>query len=397
MTALKMYEDAQNLILQLGGAVDVENANRLNNLLTQLFVEDLEFAVNRHVETQLWKIIRSLIDSVSSAKETTKCNDNAVNMALSWLMQLSLRLHLVYLLSPNDLLPVMSLSNAITPSAGKSVTAATRKTILSFISFRIGDLMRYKNEYDTAERLYRIALDLSPETGDIWNQLGVLSRLRGNMIDAVYFGVRALHAPSAFPSASANISAVMRKYSTSSDPLPASPLATLFLVVLARFHFMVPVSDELILRLGPQLIEVRFLVPFLAIYSTLGATDDEKVLRGQIQRLLAYAVSSLSVKLESETVVDTALLSCLSLLVRVPAVGKPSKEALDRLCASDIELVNTDHIQFFGCLEDPLSYPVDLAQIVAAYSDQCHQQSKTEGTERERRHRRTVLVAPLPL
>lgn len=41
-------------------------------MISDLFVEDLEFAITKGVENQLWKLNRSLINSVTSAKGILK-------------------------------------------------------------------------------------------------------------------------------------------------------------------------------------------------------------------------------------------------------------------------------------------------------------------------------------
>ena len=70
----------------------------------------------------------------------------------------------------------------------------------------LGDLARYKRDWDLAEKFYRMATQVAPRSGQAYNQLAVLEANFGRNLGAIFYHVRALTVKYPFPSAAANLS-----------------------------------------------------------------------------------------------------------------------------------------------------------------------------------------------
>ncbi|UYV63364.1 SMG7 [Cordylochernes scorpioides] len=69
----------------------------------------------------------------------------------------------------------------------------------------VGDLARYRGQSHQAETFYRRALDLSPNNGQPYNQLALLEAASGAKLSSVFYYMRSLAVQFPFPNAATNL------------------------------------------------------------------------------------------------------------------------------------------------------------------------------------------------
>lgn len=129
---------------------------------------------------------------------------------------------------------------------------------------RLGDLSRYRNVLRTKERSFEVALeyyglanDLSPDSGNAFNQMAVISLQEGDHLDAVYYLHRALAIREPNAMAQGNLAIEFKKIITewtqgskksssrSSHAAPKIPLASAALVSwFVRLHAKLYKGEE---------------------------------------------------------------------------------------------------------------------------------------------------------
>lgn len=75
----------------------------------------------------------------------------------------------------------------------------------------LGDIARYRNQSRQAEAFYKYAVQLSPNSGQPYNQLAILEASRGDKLSMVYHYIRSVALRHPFPAASTNLSRTLIK------------------------------------------------------------------------------------------------------------------------------------------------------------------------------------------
>ncbi|PIO64972.1 Raf-like Ras-binding domain protein, partial [Teladorsagia circumcincta] len=162
-------------------SVDIDYVQPLVQLIQRLFVVDLERAIEHGMDTLLWSTAKQLVDRARGDRGNGGRNtnfENVISLCVSWLCDLSLRVYSKYRLPPLDIPSFICLSPALREEQAIAPPPSVGNAFLAFLCLRLGDLFRYKGSYDLCARLYRCSLRANPSHGDPWNQLGVLATLK---------------------------------------------------------------------------------------------------------------------------------------------------------------------------------------------------------------------------
>ncbi|WKY06117.1 hypothetical protein Q1695_006374 [Nippostrongylus brasiliensis] len=381
---------------------DINFVQPLVQLIQRLFVVDLERAMEHGMDVLLWSTTKQLVDRSRAERERGADSnlENVISLCISWFCDLILKVCCKYRLPPLDIPSFVCLSPALREEQAMVPPPAVGNAFLAFLCLRLGDLFRYKGSYDLCSRLYRCSLRASPSHGDPWNQLGVLATLKAKPLDCLYFNVRALHCPVPFGPAASNISSLFRMYA-SKELREGDCFPDQYLSILARCHFLLPVPDGAVERIGPQLTKRKLLVAPLSLLQPLGAAQDEQRIRNVLTHLLTLAFNKISELLLSDAYLRPDLLLCIVLLLRVPAVCRYDQRLVEALSKSQQDVIfDNEKVETFRCFceSDPFEYPVSYGQIADHLTELSEEGEAVKVSNASLRHRRrrTVLCAPQP-
>jgi len=107
--------------------------------------------------------------------------------------------------------------------------------ICQFCLVHLGDIARYRNDFKQALVYYRQAIEVSPESGQAYNQIALLQAIAGNSLSSISYYVRSIELEQPFPAASTNLSKIFGDLSSKKferSPINKSNFVSEFL----RFH-----------------------------------------------------------------------------------------------------------------------------------------------------------------
>ena len=200
----------------------------LTTLYRQLLLADLEFALDRKVEQDLWNVcfknyIGHLQTKIRDKRSSSSRGDS--QLLLSWFLEFASGFYTTFL---TEIQQKFSLDIPFLKSGdpygiwaegggrGKSpVGVVPGVTSCHYLCqhclVHLGDVARYRNQLRQAETFYRHAVSLAPGSGQPYNQIAILEAARGNKLSSVYFYVRAVCLKYPFPAASTNLSKMLTK------------------------------------------------------------------------------------------------------------------------------------------------------------------------------------------
>ncbi|CAB3405924.1 unnamed protein product [Caenorhabditis bovis] len=235
-----------------------ENSPENLKHIMRLFVADFTRSMESRLHSKFWQIMKNMIDSMTNSSPDKIVRDNVLNLSIGYLTDLSLLVHSFYKM-PNLNLPPFLTFKSRNSKEFKSTTLF--RVFGAFIALRMGDLMRYKGENERAREYYELSVCINQADGTAWNQLGVINSKCGKLLESLYCHSRALYAYQPFQTASANLSAIFRKFANK-DTSKEMPLRDLFIAIISKIHFMLNIEggDEVFERLGPAIGESKEMI-----------------------------------------------------------------------------------------------------------------------------------------
>jgi len=107
--------------------------------------------------------------------------------------------------------------------------------ICQFCLVHLGDIARYRNDFKQALVYYRQAIEVSPKSGQAYNQIALLQAIAGNSLSSISYYVRSIELEQPFPAASTNLSKIFGDLS--SKKVEKSPInKSNFVSEFLRFH-----------------------------------------------------------------------------------------------------------------------------------------------------------------
>lgn len=198
---------------------------RLCWLLEELLLTDLEFALDKKVEQDLWNsAFRSPIAAfqLKAADKKERQNSETQTMlstlletASGFYLQLLQKLCCVYNISLRCYLKdsnfgILHLDRYDDLNAEKPKKSSVLY-ICQHCLVHLGDIARYRGQSLQAENFYRHAVELGPRNGHPYNQLALLEAASGEKLSAVFFHVRSLALQHPFPAAATNLAKLYSK------------------------------------------------------------------------------------------------------------------------------------------------------------------------------------------
>uniref|UniRef100_A0A8C5U7E1 Nonsense-mediated mRNA decay factor n=1 Tax=Malurus cyaneus samueli TaxID=2593467 RepID=A0A8C5U7E1_9PASS len=247
------------LYSKLGPAEVWTSRQALQDLYQKMLVTDLEYALDKKVEQDLWNhAFKNQITTLQGqAKNRANPNRSEVQANLSLFLeaasgfytQLLQELCTVF----NVDLPCRVKSSQLGIISNKQThTSAIVKPQSSSCSYicqhclvHLGDIARYRNQTSQAESYYRHAAQLVPSNGQPYNQLAILASSKGDHLTTIFYYCRSIAVKFPFPAASTNLQKALSKALESRDEVKTRWSVSDFIKAFIKFHGHVYLSKNL--------------------------------------------------------------------------------------------------------------------------------------------------------
>lgn len=244
---------------KLGPAEVWTSRQALQDLYQKMLVTDLEYALDKKVEQDLWNhAFKNQITTLQGqAKNRANPNRSEVQANLSLFLeaasgfytQLLQELCTVF----NVDLPCRVKSSQLGIISNKQThSSAIVKPQSSSCSYicqhclvHLGDIARYRNQTSQAESYYRHAAQLVPSNGQPYNQLAILASSKGDHLTTIFYYCRSIAVKFPFPAASTNLQKALSKALESRDELKTKWGVSDFIKAFIKFHGHVYLSKSL--------------------------------------------------------------------------------------------------------------------------------------------------------
>ncbi|XP_043475268.1 protein SMG7-like [Leptopilina heterotoma] len=220
--ALKKAEPLKDKVQQCKDLLNDNDAwlcqQQLQKIYQQVLILDLEYALDRKVEQELWNLgFKNYIALLQSQAKDRKNPKRGESQAmLSWCLEGASGFYLTLLqeiCTAFDLdLPFRRkgyVYGCTSPwKAIEKLTAPHKSSCFyacQYCLVHLGDIARYKNQNKQAELFYRHAVSLSPSSGQPYNQLALLEASRGDKLGTVFHYARSIAVKHPFPVATTNL------------------------------------------------------------------------------------------------------------------------------------------------------------------------------------------------
>ncbi|XP_056266569.1 nonsense-mediated mRNA decay factor SMG7 [Pseudoliparis swirei] len=234
---------------KLGAAEVWTSRQALQDLYQKMLVTDLEYALDKKVEQDLWNhAFKNQITTLQSqAKNRANPNRGEVQANLSLFLeaasgfytQLLQELCTVF----NVDLPCRVKSSQLGImgiKAGGGAIVTPQPSSCSYICqhclVHLGDIARYRNQTSQAESYYRHAAQLVPSNGQPYNQLAILASSKGDHLTTIFYYCRSIAVKFPFPAASTNLQKALSKALESRDEAKTKWSVSDFLRAFIKFH-----------------------------------------------------------------------------------------------------------------------------------------------------------------
>ncbi|KAJ8274536.1 hypothetical protein COCON_G00091610 [Conger conger] len=244
---------------KLGPAEVWTSRQALQDLYQKMLVTDLEYALDKKVEQDLWNhAFKNQITTLQSqAKNRANPNRSEVQANLSLFLeaasgfytQLLQELCTVF----NVDLPCRVKSSQLGIISNKLNSSSSivkpQPSSCSYICqhclVHLGDIARYRNQTSQAESYYRHAAQLVPSNGQPYNQLAILASSKGDHLTTIFYYCRSIAVKFPFPAASTNLQKALSKALEGRDEVKTKWSVSDFIKAFIKFHGHVYLSKSL--------------------------------------------------------------------------------------------------------------------------------------------------------
>ncbi|XP_030063260.1 nonsense-mediated mRNA decay factor SMG7 isoform X1 [Microcaecilia unicolor] len=244
---------------KLGPAEIWTSRQALQDLYQKMLVTDLEYALDKKVEQDLWNhAFKNQITTLQGqAKNRANPNRSEVQANLSLFLEAASGFYTQLL---QELCTVFSVdlpcrvksSQLGIISNKQTQTSAVVKPQSSSCSYicqhclvHLGDIARYRNQTSQAESYYRHAAQLVPSNGQPYNQLAILASSKGDHLTTIFYYCRSIAVKFPFPAASTNLQKALSKALESRDEVKTRWGVSDFIKAFIKFHGHVYLSKSL--------------------------------------------------------------------------------------------------------------------------------------------------------
>lgn len=229
--AIQALKRAEKLKEKVQNSKDLLNDNeawvcqqQLQRIYQQVLILDLEYALDRKVEQELWnhgfKNYIGTLQNLAKDKKNPKRNESQA--MLSWCLEAASGFYLTLL---QEICTAFDLDLPFRRKESVYGNGKLWRTVDHFTQphknscyyicqhclVHLGDIARYRNQNRQAEIFYRHAVQLAPNSGQPYNQLALLEASRGDRLSTVFHYVRSVAVRHFFPAAATNLSRTLNK------------------------------------------------------------------------------------------------------------------------------------------------------------------------------------------
>lgn len=231
----------------------------LQDLYQKMLVTDLEYALDKKVEQDLWNhAFKNQITTLQSqAKNRANPNRSEVQANLSLFLeaasgfytQLLQELCTVFNVDLPCRVKSSQLGIISNKQSNTSAIVTPQPSSCSYICqhclVHLGDIARYRNQTSQAESYYRHAAQLVPSNGQPYNQLAILASSKGDHLTTIFYYCRSIAVKFPFPAASTNLQKALSKALESRDEVKTKWSVSDFIKAFIKFHGHVYLSKSL--------------------------------------------------------------------------------------------------------------------------------------------------------
>ncbi|XP_051902082.1 nonsense-mediated mRNA decay factor SMG7 isoform X5 [Hippocampus zosterae] len=223
----------------------------LQDLYQKMLVTDLEYALDKKVEQDLWNhAFKNQITTLQSqAKNRANPNRSEVQANLSLFLEAASGFYTQLLQELcsvfNVDLPCRVKSSRLGiisngPNGGGGGIVTPQPSSCSYICqhclVHLGDIARYRNQTSQAESYYRHAAQLVPSNGQPYNQLAILASSKGDHLTTIFYYCRSIAVKFPFPAASTNLQKALSKALESREESRGKWSVSDFVKAFIKFH-----------------------------------------------------------------------------------------------------------------------------------------------------------------
>ncbi|XP_068424667.1 nonsense-mediated mRNA decay factor SMG7 isoform X2 [Clinocottus analis] len=242
---------------KLGAAEVWTSRQALQDLYQKMLVTDLEYALDKKVEQDLWNhAFKNQITTLQSqAKNRANPNRSEVQANLSLFLEAAsgfytqLLQELCTVFSVELPCRVKSSQLGIISSKVGGAMVTPQPSSCSYVCqhclVHLGDIARYRNQTSQAESYYRHAAQLVPSNGQPYNQLAILASSKGDHLTTIFYYCRSIAVKFPFPAASTNLQKALTKALESRDEVKPRWSVPDFIRAFIKFHGHVYLSKSL--------------------------------------------------------------------------------------------------------------------------------------------------------
>ncbi|XP_026229994.1 protein SMG7 isoform X2 [Anabas testudineus] len=244
---------------KLGAAEVWTSRQALQDLYQKMLVTDLEYALDKKVEQDLWNhAFKNQITTLQSqAKNRANPNRSEVQANLSLFLeaasgfytQLLQELCTVFNVDLPCRVKSSQLGIISNKQSSTSAIVTPQPSSCSYICqhclVHLGDIARYRNQTSQAESYYRHAAQLVPSNGQPYNQLAILASSKGDHLTTIFYYCRSIAVKFPFPAASTNLQKALSKALESRDEVKTKWSVSDFIKAFIKFHGHVYLTKSL--------------------------------------------------------------------------------------------------------------------------------------------------------
>ncbi|XP_018321584.1 protein SMG7-like [Agrilus planipennis] len=190
---------------------------QLRTIYHEVLILDLEYALDKKIEQELWMLgfknyINTLQEIIRDVKNPQRSDAQAL---LSWCLQTAFGFYsslLQEFCALYDLdMPfhkLLMMYEQTRPNTSKDFNKAKNSSCLYMCQYclvHLGDIARYQNHRKQAESYYKYSIQISPTSGQPYNQLALLETSHGDKLATVYYYIRSIAVKNPFHAATANL------------------------------------------------------------------------------------------------------------------------------------------------------------------------------------------------
>ncbi|KAF7286748.1 hypothetical protein GWI33_004371 [Rhynchophorus ferrugineus] len=265
MQVLKQADDLKPKVLKksdlLSDSEAWTNQQKLQNIYHQVLVLDLEYALDKKVEQDLWNVgfKNHIADLQENARDKKNSRRSDFQALLTWALESASGFYLTLLQELCNTFDIdlpfrrsgIVYGQITTPNEQNNVPQfASCSYICQYCLVHLGDIARYRSQRRQAESFYKQAILVSPSSGHPYNQLALLEASQGDKLSTVFYYIRGICVKNPFPASTTNLMSILTAAIDKESPfekiqtkMTVNEYIQLFLCTHGYFHTVTDIKQ----------------------------------------------------------------------------------------------------------------------------------------------------------